>query len=485
MVNSKKSPKNRLSRKVASSPGAATSGHSLVTQLILFLTQHIKPNTRLLLAFSGGLDSCVLLHLLVQAKSIVPFELQAMHVHHGLSPNADSWAEFCAKQCEQLQVPFKVAHVDIDKSTGMGMEAAARALRYEALFSHQWNEKYPDYVVTAHHQDDQAETLLLQLFRGAGIKGLSAMAAVDDSKRLLRPLLNIPRQALLDYAKVSGITWCEDESNDNTHYERNFVRHEVMPVLAARYPTIKSALARTASHIAEANDLLDFLAKMDTEPLLQNNSLCLHGLRNLDNKRAKNSLRWWFAQNQLLMPSAEQLNEVVSQLLDAKPDANLSIQLQGNIQLQDEPSESVRQQYFLLRRFQNRAYLSLQAANPLPEATYDLVWNGEPELILPNGSSLAFKQVTGSGLALKLGINKLRITNRQGGERFKPHAARPTRTLKYLMQEAHIPPWQREKMPLIYWQDALACVPGIGVAHELQAQPGDLGWEIIWVECTD
>ena len=454
------------------------SGHSLATQLNSFLTQQLKPKAQLLLALSGGLDSCVILHLLASVKLSVSFELHAMHVHHGLSPNADSWSAFCAEQCKKLQVPFKVVHLNIDKSAGLGIEAAARALRYEALFSHQWNDKYPDYVVTAHHQDDQAETLLLQLFRGAGIKGLSAMAAVDNSKRLLRPLLNTPRQVLVDYAKLHDIAWCEDESNDNTYYERNFVRHEVMPVLEARYAAVKSAIARTASHVAEANDLLDELAKIDTEPMLQDNSLCLHGLRSLDNKRAKNSLRWWFSQNQLLMPSAEQLNQVMSQLLDAKPDANLSIQLQGL------PLDGNHQQSFILRRFQNKAYLSSQSTNILPETTYDLVWNGESELTLPNGSKLEFKQVTGAGLAFKLGINKLRITNRQGGERFKPNAARPTRTLKYLMQEAHIPPWQREKMPLIYWQDALACVPGIGISHELQAKADDLGWEIVWVECV-
>ncbi len=479
------------------SPEMLISGHPLAIQLNSFLTQHLKPKARLLLALSGGLDSCVLLHLLAQARHILSFktlsfDLRAMHIHHGLSPNADLWTDYSAKLCEKLGVPFKVAHVNIDKNTSLGIEAEARILRYQALFSYKWNEAHADYVVTAHHQDDQAETLLLQLFRGAGIKGLSAMAAVDDSKRLLRPLLNTPRQELLSYAQAHGITWCEDESNDNTHYERNFVRHELMPILEARYPTVKTAIARTAFHVAEANDLLNDLAKMDTEPLLQKNSLCLHGLRNLDNKRAKNSLRWWFSQNQLLMPSAEQLNQVVSQLLDAKPDANLSIQLQGSIPLQSQspdgqvsdgqPSEIIRQQYFLLRRFQNRAYLSLQAANILPEATYDLVWNGESELILPNGSRLEFKQVIGAGLALKLGINKLRITNRQGGERFKPDTARPTRTLKYLMQEAHIPPWQREKMPLIYWQDALACVPGIGIAHELQANESELGWQILWIE---
>ncbi|MBA3696647.1 MAG: tRNA lysidine(34) synthetase TilS [Methylotenera sp.] len=474
MVNSKKSQKSRPRRKLASSPEAPTSGHSLAIPLNAFLAEHLKPKSGLLLALSGGLDSCVLLHLLAEAKSHILFELHAMHVHHSLSPNADKWADFCSQQCQQLQIPLQIVRLDIDKNSSLGVEAAARALRYEALFKHQSKVDCLDFVVTAHHQDDQAETLLLQLFRGAGIKGLSAMANVDHTTRLLRPLLNVPRAALSDYAKHYDIEWCEDESNNNTHYERNFVRHEVMPVLEARYPAIKSVIARTAAHIAEANHLLDSLAALDAESLLKDNSLCLQGLRLLDPARAKNCLRWWFAQNQLLMPSAEHLNEVMGQLLDAKPDANLSIQLTSKLLIDNQP------QCLTLRRFQNRAYLNSQIINTQPMEAYDLVWNGETQLMLPNGSQLEFKQVIGKGIALKLGINKLRITNRQGGERFKPHAVRPTRTLKYLMQEAHIPPWQREQLPLIYWDDTLAYVPGIGIAHELQASANEQGLEIMW-----
>jgi len=171
-------------------------------------------------------------------------------------------------------------------------------------------------------------------------------------------------------------------------------------------------------------------------------------------------LRWWFAQNQLAMPTAEHLTEIIQQLLNAKPDADLSIKLQ----------------HLTLKRYQQRAYLCIEyIAEP-----FDMVWNGEATLTLPNGGQLKFKQVSGAGLALKFGMSKLRITNRGGGERFKPNPLRPTRTLKHLLQEANIPPWQRLHLPLIYWQDTLACVPGIGVAHELQANGGELGLEIVW-----
>ena len=432
----------------------------LLSQVNTFLSSHLKPDQQLLLGFSGGLDSSVLLHLLSAARQTIPFNLQVMHVHHGLSTNADTWAQFCLEQCTLLNVPLQIVYVNVDKNTKLGIEAAARQLRYEALFNCKFADSLPDFIVTAHHQDDQAETLLLQLFRGAGVKGLASMAAVDKPRRLMRPLLNVSRTTLQDYAVQHHIQWCDDESNNDTHYERNFVRREVMPILETRYQAVKSVLARSASHLAEANELLDALAGIDAEHLLINDSLCLQGLAALAHTRAKNVLRWWFAKKHLAMPSTEYLTEIINQLLNAKADANINIELQ----------------HLTLKRFQQSAYL-LEEQSP---QAFDLVWNGEEELTLPSGGKLQFKQVTGAGLALKFGMAKLRITNRDGGERFKPNALRPTRTLKHLLQEANIPPWQREYLPLIYWHDTLAFVPGIGIAYELQASESEQGIEITW-----
>ena len=429
-------------------------------ELNQFLTTHIKPGQHLLLAFSGGLDSCVLLHLLTNAKLILGVEFSAMHVHHGLSPNADEWVNFCVQQCEHLKVPLQIVHVQVEKNPNLGIEATARGLRYEALFNAAVAETSPDFIVTAHHEDDQAETLILQLMRGAGVKGLASMASIDPLRRLLRPLLGITRQQLYDYAKLNAIAWCDDESNENTHYERNFVRHELMPMLALRSPAISSVLARTATHMAEANTLLDELARIDAETLVLKNSVCVSGLRTLSHARAKNVLRYWLARNQLAMPHTDQLIEILHQLLDAKADANINIPLQ----------------HLSLKRFQQRVYLCHEQV----AQDFDLVWNGEQYLDLPNGGQLVFKQVIGSGLALKFGMTKLRITNRDGGERFKPNVLRPTRTLKHLLQEANVPPWQRTNLPLIYWHDTLAYVPGIGIAHELQAHGEEAGLVISW-----
>jgi len=475
MANSKKLRKNNATakragkQKLASQPDSAAL-HPVLSELHSFLSQHLLSNQylaldasssapKLLLALSGGLDSSVLLHLLAALKPLLGFELCALHVHHGLSPNADAWAALCEQQCQLLQVPLTISRVSVDQASGLGIEAAARLLRYQALFDAR-DTIEANFVVIAHHQDDQAETLLLQLFRGGGVKGLSSMAAVDQARCLLRPLLGVSRQSLYAYAIEHNLAWCDDESNDNTKYERNFIRHDVMPVLQARYPSVQLVLARTASHFAEASALLEQLAEMDAQGLVANDSLCLQGLAQLGTARAKNLLRWWLAQHKLAMPNTDHLEEMLQQLLNARPDAELSVQIQ----------------HYTLRRYQQRAYLCVAQVN----APFDLVWNGEASLTVPNGGLLTFRQVSGAGLALNLGITRLRITNRSGGERFKPDVTRPTRTLKHLLQAANIPPWQRDHLPLIYWQDSLAYVPCVGIAHELRASAGEPGLEISW-----
>jgi tRNA(Ile)-lysidine synthase len=473
MASSKKSLKNSAFLSQQANSNTVATSHTLSLELNHFLVENIQVShlmPTLLLALSGGLDSVVLLHLLAEARLAIPFQLHAMHVHHGLSANADSWAEFCSAQGRQLNVPLQIVHVNVAKNpdfknSEQGIEAEARQLRYNTLFTYALDGITPDFVVTAHHQDDQAETLLLQLFRGAGVKGLASMAALDKSRRLLRPLLNVSRQALHEYALQHALAWCEDESNDNTQYDRNFVRHEVLPVLQSRFKSVKAVLARTAGHMAEANELLQVLASQDAEHLLQNNSLCLQGLGQLSIARAKNVLRWWFSQSSLAMPATEHLNEIVDQLLNAKKDSDLNIKLQQ----------------LCLRKYQQRAYLC-EDKSAVP---FDLVWDGEPELILPSGGKLLFKQVTGSGLAINLGMTKLRITNRDGGERFKPDAQRPTRTLKYLLQEINMPPWQRLYLPLIYWEDKLAFVPGVGIAYGLEAKVDEPGLEIVWLDSAN
>lgn len=427
----------------------------------------------LTIALSGGLDSCVLLHVLAGLRQSVGFQLTAHHVHHGLSIHADAWADFCQAACKQLNIPLIISTVNIDTNSGLGVEAAARKARYAALMS-----QSTGFVCTAHHQDDQAETLLLQLARGAGVKGLAAMSPEDAKRKLLRPLLSTSRAALESYAKQHQLAWVDDESNLNQQFDRNFMRHSILPTLMQQYPTIKQNLARTAAHQAEANDLLDELAEQDAKACFKDglaiNTLLLPPLTSLSQARISNVLRWWLAQNRVRMPSTSQLQQISQQLFNAKSDAAIKISVtQENLSNDDEKAPEL-----MLRRYQNSAYLVTETIANVPINT---VWENEPVVHLPNQSYLMFSQKLGDGFAIKhLNNKQLFIKNRVGGERFKPDLNRPSRSLKVVLQISNVPPWQREQLPLIYLDDTLAIIPNIGVDAHLKAAVDEMGLLVNW-----
>lgn len=433
----------------------------MVARLAAILKTHVSPKQRLLLAYSGGLDSRALLHMLCELRAQIGFELHAMYVHHGLSPNADDWARFCEETCAASDVPICVARVSIEPYKSAGIEAAARLARYQALL-----DTDADLIVLAQHQDDQVETLLLQLLRGSGVKGLAAMPMFDQERRLLRPLLDVPREELHRYAIAHGLNWIEDESNLDRRYDRNFLRHEILPLIEARFKGAKQVLARTASHMAESALLLDELAEIDIARAgLSKHEIAQHlpldPLRQLTQPRARNLLRWWLALNRLPMPSTVHLGEIMNQLIQAREDARVGIKL-------DEST--------YIRRYRDAAYVDREHS-----PAFALVWSGEPVLNLPDGSHLRFEKHTGAGLSLaRLAGSELRVTVRTGGEKFRPDSRRPTRKLKQLLKEAGIPPWERERLPLIYIEDTLVAVPGIGIASVFQAEPHEEGLVISW-----
>ena len=434
--------------------------------LVDVFTQKKLANPKLVLALSGGLDSIALLHLLANINKILPFQFSAHHVHHGLSNNADEWADFCQQACLKLIVPFALSKVNVNKNSGLGTEATAREVRYKALLSVD-----ADFVCLAHHQDDQAETLLLQLARGAGVKGLAGMAASNG--KLLRPLLHMPRCALETYAKQHNLTWIEDESNADTAFDRNFMRHKVLPILEESYPSIRQTLSRGAQHMADANDLLDQLAQIDALQagfdINKNNtvglsSLNLSTLKNLSKPRINNCLRWWLAQNGLQMPSQQQLQQITQQLMHAKSDANIAIKIGKSL---------------TLRRYQHRAYLVQDLP---PNAPINLLWQGENEIILPNKTKLICSKKMGEGMSLrKIENAPLRIKFREGSERFLPQLDRPHRSLKVMLQNVDMPPWQREQLPLIFMDEILVLIPNVGVDASLQASSGEIGLVVNWL----
>lgn len=306
----------------------------LDTRLLDFLQQYLRPGQHLLLGLSGGLDSCVLLHQLAGLRQHADFHFSALHVNHGISPHAADWAHFCQRLCAGYEVPFSAISVNVPRDSGLGLEAAAREQRYRVLL-----ETDADAVVLAHHQDDQAETLILQLLRGAGVKGLAAMGKVSHAraavsgqeKNILRPLLDVSRAELEAYAKAQRLEWINDESNLDLAYDRNFLRHHVLPQLQERFPACRKTIARSAAHLAEAAALLEELAQEDAARAVHEGLLDLGILKNMSLARSTNLLRYWLAEQGGVPLSAARLDDIRSQLLDAKPDARIRISLGSRV----------------------------------------------------------------------------------------------------------------------------------------------------------
>lgn len=420
------------------------------------LARHVAPRARLVLALSGGLDSVVLLHALATLRDRFPFELEAAHVHHGLSPHADDWADFCARLCASHGVKLTIHRVAIARDDTAGIEAAARYARLR-IFA----EIDADFLLTAHQQDDQAETLLLQLLRGAGPKGLAAMPVLqhrDDWRAAqLRPLLGVTRNAILATAQRHGLVWVEDESNQDTRYRRNALRQQVLPLLDTHFPGCRATLARAAAVQAEAADLLDDLARLDATAAIAGARLDCAALAGLTLPRARNLLRYFIAQQGQALPNARRLNEAVHQLREAQADARVRVNL-GAAELW---------------RFRGGAYV----APPPPADASAVCWRGEVQLWVPAaGVNVRMAPVIGTGLKRgPLEAATVTLGVRQGGERLRLHAGGPHRSLKNLLQEHAVPPWQRGRLPLLWCDGQLVWAAGVGFDADWCTAPGEAG----------
>lgn len=279
-------------------------------------------DTRIAVAFSGGLDSAVLLDIAAQACAGGVGQLSAIHVHHGISGHADAWAESCRAICAARDIPLSVIQVSVPRDSDEGLEAAARRLRYQAFAAHP-----ADHVLLAHHANDQAETLLFNLLRGAGVRGAAGIPVRSGvAGRYLRPLLACSRAELESYAKVHALQWVEDESNADTAYSRNFIRHEVIPVLSGRFPAAVENLARATEYFAEAQSMLDEMAELDLGEY-RDFPIPLSQLCGLSHARARNILRYLLAVRGLQAPSSVRLEEVLRQFMEAGPDRHPSLEL--------------------------------------------------------------------------------------------------------------------------------------------------------------
>jgi tRNA(Ile)-lysidine synthase len=453
---------------VALTPSRNSGWASLMRQLDACLKRHIKAGSeaggigatsRICVAYSGGLDSSVLLHLLAEARQLLGFSLTAVHVHHGLSNQADAWVRHCTQVCSALDVPLAIHHVDVQLA-GEGLEAAARAARYRVFC-----QLDTDFLVLAHHRDDQAETVLLQLLRGASLKGLAAMPEarpLTEKLMLLRPLLTATRSEIAAVGAAVGLDWVDDASNDDLRLARNALRQDVFPRLIQYFPHAPKALAQAAVQFTEAAQLLDALADQDGQAAITRNGLAISVLQALPEARGRNLLRRFLEIAGAEM-HPEAVREALRQLCSARPDAQIRV---------------VFGQY-LLRRY--RGWAMVEAA--LPEVGQDqaamLTWQGEQQFDLGAAGSLQFQPLLGGGVRLVPG--RVSIRRRLGGERIKPGPGRPRRTLKNLLREAGIPSWQRGAMPLIYLDDVLVWAAGVGADSDFLAKPEEAGWLISWL----
>ncbi|WP_051301999.1 tRNA lysidine(34) synthetase TilS [Sedimenticola selenatireducens] len=400
--------------------------------------------TGYLIGFSGGMDSHVLLYAMVVLGERLPAPLRAIHVDHGLQSQSTTWAGHCQSVCRKLNIPLETFSLQLKPIKGESLEAVAREARYGVLA----REIRPgEMLLTAHHQDDQAETLLLQLLRGAGLSGLAAMPELTrfDKGIHARPLLDSTRNELTRYATDVGLHWIEDASNQDIEFDRNYLRHQVVPLLKARWPAMSRTLSRSAGHCAEADRLIEALLSRELEQIHDpaDGTLCVSLLNALPAGQLAALLRLWIGRSGYALPGSAILERIITEVLGSRLDGNPLVSWRG--------AE--------IRRYRDRLYLM----SPLPsfDPCHSLVWRGESELSLPAGlGTLRFQDNQGvAGVSPEPG--RYRIRFRQGGETCRPLGRGINKKIKHLLQEAGVLPWMRERVPLLEVDGEIAEIIGV------------------------
>ncbi len=413
---------------------------------------------RLSLALSGGLDSSVLLHALAALAARESLALRALHVDHGLQPASANWSAACREGCRALGVELEVIELSLRPARGESVEALARERRYAALAA---RLAVGERLLTAHHRDDQLETVLIQLLRGAGVAGLAAMpvrAALGRGWQL-RPLLDVGRDELAAYSARHGLAWQADPMNESARFDRAYLRSRVLPALRERWPAAAETVSRASRHFAEASRLLAEVAAADARGTLDGGRLVLEGLAALSRDRQVNVLRWWLRQAGLRLPPAARLDAALPAFFAARADGAPLMRWDGGE----------------VRRYRGRLY----AMAPLPGRVAQPRDAGLPiELGIGLGR---FRLVAGHGGGLRhAALAGTSIRFRAGGERLKPHPARPRKRLKDLCQEAGIVPWMRERLPLVFVGDRLAAVGDLWIDADFAAGIGEPALRPVW-----
>lgn len=413
-----------------------------------------EPVKRWLVAFSGGIDSSVLLHALAKSAGHGQAEIVAIHVNHGLHPDADKWEQHCRQFAGELGVASSNRRVTVDSDLKSGPEAAARQARYAIL---QTLVERGDCVLSAHHEEDQAETLLLNLMRGSGVAGLAGIGAAQTfgAGRLLRPLLGVSGESIEAYARRHGLSWIDDPSNADTRFDRNFLRQEILPRLAARWPAVSARLKQSADLASEASMLLKDLADIDLAAAGTPGRLDLEVLQALTPARQRNLLRQAVNLSGLPPPPATRLYQAVHELIPARKDAQPLVSWPG--------AE--------LRRYRGHLYI-LTAMAEAPAEPAARLKPGQPLDLGAGLGKLALEAGVAGGVAPGLVGEGLRVSYRHGGEEIRPAGHERTQKLKKLLQQAGIVPWMRERLPLLYAGDKLVAVADLWIAAECTDKAG-------------
>jgi tRNA(Ile)-lysidine synthase len=424
------------------------------------LASTVPRGGRVAVALSGGRDSVVLLDAAAALAEAASVEVVAFHVEHGLSANAGAWARFCGAFCAARAVPCHVERVSVARGPRISVEAAAREARYAALAALAAAHG-ASAVLLAHHADDQAETLLLQLLRGAGPRGLAAMPAARYDGRIhwLRPFLDLPRARIEGYARERSLAFVDDESNADPRYRRNALRRGVVPALRAIAPGYPAAVARAASLQGEAAALLDDLAAVDARSGYDGVALDRATLAALDARRGRNLLRWFLRQQGLPAPSQARLAAMLRQLAHADADARVSVGHASAV-------VGVHRGRILVHRAECEPFARK--------------WDGAESVALPHGT-LTLVPGLGRGIAARH-LRTFGVTIRSGvaGERLVLAGRAARRPVADLLREAGIPHWERRGLPRIYCGGTLAAVAPLGVDVAFAAAPGEPAREIVW-----
>lgn len=426
----------------------------------------LGPVRRYWVAFSGGLDSSVLVDLCSELRRTdTNLKFTVVHINHGLIQNAGRWANHCASICNDYGLEFRLLEVEAAAKSGESPEEAARNARYAAFRS---LVSAGDCLMTAQHMDDQAETILLQLMRGTGVAGLAGMAQAAKFGQgiLARPLLHFPRQSLRDYAAARQLAWIDDPSNDNTAFDRNFLRHEILPRLSSRWPSAAKTLTRAGRNCFEAQTLLTQMGASLLETALNSsrNTLSIKVLEHLDLPRQRLVLREWVRGSGFLVPSEAVLKRIPREVMAARADRS-PVVAWGEAEV---------------RRYRNELYLLSPFSEADSLATYP--WRIDKPLVLPYARGvLDWKTSEGHGINSKNWRNcKITVGFRRGGESLKLVGRRGHHSLKNLFQEKGVPPWVRERLPLIYIDNQLAAVADMWVCEAFQGNGGGSDIKISW-----